>query len=286
MITKYNFLKTLLLFVIGGVIFSSCQKVSRPALGDYPKDVPVTPTTALRFYAPFDSTTADDKQINIRFKDSISGYPSFFPPASLGYTAGVHGTAYQGTWDSYLTYLSPNDFVSTSESFTVAFWEKVNGAPQGNAAFMFNVPSSNGNWANTTMFLLLDWSNPVNNDLAILKFYIVDKTGADGWLTWEGGNRVPGIQDNNWHHLAFVYDASTSKMTLYVDGIANPNQPQWGSHGAANMDGSKVTGLNIGGRNTKDLGWGQDFGGGIDQFRMYNKALSAAEVQTLYNSKL
>lgn len=286
MITKNKFNKLLLLLAIGGSVFSSCQKMTRPALGDYPKDVPVTPTTALRFYAPFDSTKADDKQINIRFKDSISGYPSFFPSASISYINGIHGTAFQGTNDSYLTYLNPNDFAATAQSFTVAFWEKRDGAPNGNAAFVFNIGSSNGNWANTSMFLLFDWSNPATNDLAILKFYVVDKNLNDGWLTWEGANKVPGIQDNNWHHLAFVYDASTSKMTLYVDGVANPNQPQWGSHGAANLDGSKVASLNIGGRNVKDLGWGQEWGGGLDQFRMYNTALSAADVMALYNGKM
>jgi hypothetical protein len=279
-------LYVLLTGVISVMAMSSCQKMSRPTLGDYPQDKAVTPTTPLRFFLSFDSTAADDKQINIRFKDSISGYPSFFPSTSIGITSGIHGSAYQGNTEAYISYLNPNDFVSTSESFTVAFWEKINGAPSGNAAFIFNIPSSNGNWANTTMFLLLDWSNPVNNDLAILKFYVVDKNLGDAWLTWEGNNRVPGIQNNQWHHLAFVYNAATSKMTLYVDGVANPNQPQWGSHGAANMDGTKVTGLNVGGRNVKDLGWGQDFGGALDQFRMYNKALSAAEVQALFAGKM
>lgn len=264
----------------------SCQKMSRPTLGDYPKDHTVTPTTPLRFFVNFDSTTANDKQINIRFKDSISGYPSFFPNPSITYANGIHGTAYQGTNDTYLSYLNPNDFVSTAQSFTVAFWEKRNGAPSGNAAFVFNISSSNGNWANTTMFLLFDWSNPPNNDSAIIKMYLVDKGLNDAWLTWEGNNRVKGIQDNNWHHLAFVYDATTSNLTLYVDGIANSHVPQWGTHGAVNMDGSKVTGISLGGRNVKDLGWGQEWGGGLDQFRLYNKALSAAEVQSLYTSKL
>src|SRR5512143_4234311 len=81
---------TLLLAPVIAMGLSSCQKMSRPALGDYPKDVPVTPTTELRFYVPFDSTSPDDKQINIRFKDSISQYPSFFPDKSIGVANGVH----------------------------------------------------------------------------------------------------------------------------------------------------------------------------------------------------
>jgi hypothetical protein len=264
-----------------------CQKMEKPGLpSDYPQDHEVTPTTPLRFFLSFDSTKTEDQQLNIRFKDSISQYPSFFPASSITYSPGINGTAYDGPSDAYLSYVNVNDFVSTAESFTVAFWEKRNGAPDGNAAFLYNISSSNGNWANTTMFLLFDWSNPANNDSAIIKFYVVDKNVSDAWLTWEGPNRVPGIQDNNWHHLAFVYDAATSKMTLYVDGVANAHVPEWGGHGPVNMDGTKVSGFNLGGRNTADLGWGQEWGGGLDQFRMYNTALSAAEVQSLYTGKM
>ena len=263
-----------------------CQKMERPALGDYPQDQVVTPTTPLRFFLSFDSTDAADQQLNIRFKDSISGYPSFFPASSITYSGGINGTAYDGPSDAYLNYVNPNDFVSTAESFTVAFWEKRNGAPSGNAAFVYNITSTNGNWANTSMFLLFDWSNPANNDSAILKFYVVDKNVSDAWLTWEGPNRVPGIQDNNWHHLAFVYDATTSKLTLYVDGVPNAHVPEWTGHGPVNMDGTKVSGFNVGGRNLVDLGWGQEWGGALDQFRLYNTALTPAEVMSLVTGKM
>jgi len=276
----------LLMVPVAVVVISSCQKMTRPALGDYPQDHTVTPTTSLRFFASFDSTSPEDKQINIRFKDSISSYPSFFPAASISYTTGVHGTAYEGPSDAYLSYVNANDFISTAKSFTVAFWEKRNGAPVGNAAFVFDFPSSNGHWTVSSLFLLFDWSNPANNDSAILKLHVVDKDVNEGWLTWEGPNRVKGIQDNKWHHLAFVYDATTSKVTLYVDGVANSNVPQWDNHGAANMDASKLKGFSLGGKNVKDLGWGQDWGGELDQFRLYNAALSAAEVQALYNGKI
>ena len=264
-----------------------CQKMERPTLAsDYPQDHEVTPTTPLRFFLSFDSTSVDDQQINIRFKDSISGYPSFFPASSITYSGGVNGTAYDGPTDAFLSYVNPNDFASTAESFTVAFWEKRNGAPDGNAAFVYNISSSNGNWANTSMMLLFDWSNQKNNDSAIIKMYVFDKNSNEGWLTWEGPNRVPGIQDNNWHHLAFVYDAATSKLTLYVDGVPNGHVAEWTGHGPVNLDGSKVSGFNVGGRNTADLGWGQEWGGALDQFRLYNTALSAAEVQSLFTGKM
>jgi hypothetical protein len=286
MLRRKDLLK-IMAVAIPALAILGCQKMERPTLSsDYPQDHQVTPTTPLRFFLSFDSTTSEDQQINIRFKDSISGYPSFFPASSITYSGGINGTAYDGPTDAFLSYVNPNDFVSTAESFTIAFWEKRNGAPSGNAAFVYNITSTNGNWANTSMFLLFDWSNPANNDSAILKLYVVDKNVSDAWLTWEGPNRVPGIQDNNWHHLAFVYDAATSKMTLYVDGVPNGHVPEWAGHGPVNMDGTKVSGFNVGGRNTTDLGWGQEWGGALDQFRLYNTALSAAEVQSLFTGKM
>lgn len=265
-----------------------CQKMDRPELGDYPKDTPVTPTTSLRFFLPFDSTSPDDKQINIRFKDSISGYPSFFPNSSISIVPGVKGTAFQGTSSTVLKYINTNDFVATAQSFTVAFWAKRNGRPEGDAQFAFAIPSSNGHWAGTTMMLLFDHGGAgATNANAVLKFVVVDKNMADVWFEWAGdNNKVPGIQDNNWHHLAFVYDATTSGMTLYVDGVKHPHVPKWGTHGAANMDASKVTGFNLGGRPKEDLGWGKSWDGGLDQFRLYNAALSAAEIKALFDSKM
>ncbi len=271
------------------VAVTGCQKMSRPALGNYPGDKNVTPATALRFYVPFDSVSAASSQLNIRFMDSISGYPCFFPASGIKAIPGIRGTAYSGTNSTFLNYYNSNDFVQTSKSFTVAFWEKRNGIPNGNASFVFTIPSSNGQWGSYgfSMFLLFDWGTWTPASDAIVKFYMVDDNcKCDTWLTWEGSNKVPGVQDNNWHHMAFVYDATTSKLTLYVDGVANPNVPQWGSHGDMKMDGTKATGLNIGGNtNIKDMGWGQNWDGGLDQFRMYNKALTAAEVSALYSGK-
>jgi len=96
MIIKNRFFNTASVFLIVLGAMTSCKKLDRPALGDYEKDRVVVPTTPLRFFVNFDSTSAEDNQINIRFKDSISGYPSFFPDASLSYGPGVHGTALVG----------------------------------------------------------------------------------------------------------------------------------------------------------------------------------------------
>jgi len=262
------------------ILVVSCQKMTRPALGDYPKDAN-PPGGPLKFYAAFDGTTSNALMNAV---DSIrADFPSNNPLQSGD---GVSGKAIIGNGTDFIKYAGANDFISTAGSFTISLWEKRNGIPKGNSAFFFCFASSNGYWAGASMFGLFDWGS--NNDSAAIKIDVVDANVSDNWFQWIGANAVHGIMDNQWHHLAFVYDAGTSIMTLYVDGTANPNTQSWGSHGAANMDNSKITEFDVAGNsNIPNMGWGQNWeaGNAIDQFRLYGTALKADEVKALYTNK-
>jgi hypothetical protein len=272
-----------LLFILVTVTLWSCQDLGRPDLGSYPKDAN-PPGGPLKFYAAFDGSTTN---VLMNAVDSIrANFPTSNPMSSI---EGISGKAIQGDGNTYVTYAGPNDFGGTASSFTIAFWEKRNGIPNGNASFVFTIPSGNGQWGDYgfSMFLLFDWGTWTPATSATVKFYMVDdKTKSDTWLTWEGPNRVPNLQDNNWHHMAFVYDATASTLTLYVDGAANSNVPSWSPHGSISINASQIQALNIGGnKNIKDMGWGMNWDGGLDQFRMYNTALTAAQVQALFTGK-
>ena len=71
---------------------------------------------------------------------------------------------------------------------------------------------------------------------------------------------------NTWTHLAFTYDGATEK--LYVNGVLVTSRAQTGAISAANGV------LHIGG----DSVWGEHFQGLIDEVRVYNRALTAAEI--------
>ena len=268
--------------IIAVMAFNGCQKMERPELGEFDEDRLVTPTTPLRFYVNFDSTTADDKQINIRFKDSISGYPSFFPHNSIQVVPGVRGTAYKGNLDENLKYLNTNDW-GKSTSFTIAFWEKKNGINDKDAEFLMSIPSTAGHWSNSNMLLIFDHKGAGSTpDSSVIKLMVAEIGNGDHWFELTGNNRMAGVTDNQWHHLAFAYDETTSQMKIYKDGALYSTQT-WAGHGAIKMDHTKATGFYLGGKTTD---WGKAFNGSIDQFRLYNKALSAAEVQDLYSKKL
>jgi len=89
--------------------------------------------------------------------------------------------------------------------------------------------------------------------------------------TSDRGVRGPSaIPLNTWTHLATTYDGAN--MRFYVNGVLAGTTAGTGTINAANGA------LRIGGNNSAPLGLGEFFKGLIDEVRVYNRALSAAEI--------
>ena len=86
---------------------------------------------------------------------------------------------------------------------------------------------------------------------------------------------VASINDGNWHHVVAVRNADTA--TLYIDGIQDGTNTAGGTIG----DLSNTIGFKIG-RSDHSAG-PYYFPGSIDDVRIYNRVLTAAEVLSLYN---
>ena len=267
------------------VMLISCQKMDKPVLGDYAKDAN-PPGGPLAFYVAFDGTTANPLMNAV---DSIRA--AFASENTFASMDGIKGKAVQGSKNNFVKYAKPNDWAKNATSFTVSFWFKKDGQTLNNKGgngpeYIMSFPSSNGHWSGANLFLMLEGDNAA----CAVKFMIADKTVSDNWFTWESAEqKLPGILDNKWHHMVLVYSASTSGMTLYLDGVANPNVKTWGTHGNINIDESKITEMRVGrgpanGTDTDD--WlASSWRGGIDQLRMYTTPLTASEVSALYTNK-
>jgi len=83
------------------------------------------------------------------------------------------------------------------------------------------------------------------------------------------------LQNNKWYHLVATYDGSIIK--LYVNGVQEPTTLSYS--GTLTFPTSTI---NIGIWITSDI---RPFNGLIDQVRIYNRALSPAEIQQHYNSR-
>jgi glucose/arabinose dehydrogenase len=85
-----------------------------------------------------------------------------------------------------------------------------------------------------------------------------------GDLSTSGANALPV---NTWSHLAMTWDGTTQR--LYVNGTQTASRAVGGT--LVNSTGA----LRFGGNNV----WGEWFSGRLDEIRIYNRALTAGEVQ-------
>ncbi len=98
---------------------------------------------------------------------------------------------------------------------------------------------------------------------------------ADGWSVPDA-RTTEGFNDGLWHHAAAVYDRD-GVIRIYVDGVskATSGSIKW----IGNVNNSEP--FTIGDRN--DPGHHYYFDGTIDDVRIYDRALSAEEIEELYH---
>ena len=283
---KNKFLFFVCMVLIAG-LWSGCQKMNKPELGNYPKDT--NPSDGpLKFYAAFDGTSSN---VLMNAVDSIkANFPLDNPLASVD---GIRGKGIQGASKKFIKYGSFNSWTGSS-SMSVSVWFKKNGQTTNNLGgngpeYIMSLRAQGGfHWSDAVFFLFLEG----NNTACAVKSEVVTTSG-DTWFTWEGGQSIAGLCDNNWHHMVWTYDETNSSCKLYIDGVQNPNVRTWGNHGALKLATSKVSEYRVGRgpRNDSDGdgegGWLQSsFKGQMDQLRLYGKALSASEVQALFAGRM
>jgi len=178
--------------------------------------------------------------------------------------AGKFGTgcSFDGTDDYVSLGTYANGSVMTKDTFTVSAWFKTSAiARQEIIRF--------GSWTGNQRI----WGMAVNSS-----GYIYGETGALGGSTVTGSTSVA---DGNWHQAIITKSGTTSvdKFVLYLDGktIGEVATPQ---AGAVNSGLYITVGVASFVSTPNDNNY---FNGTIDGARIYNRALSPAEVQSLYN---
>lgn len=264
---------TLIILAMSVVIFS-CQKMTRPALSDYPKDAN-PPGGPLKFYTAFDGTTTD-KLMNA--VDSVRAtFPSDNPLASV---TGISGKAIQGNGSKAVKYPSANDFKGVT-SCTISMW--VNNTVNSNTELYFSLVDKDY-WHSSSAFLLVE---NAAIDKCTFKFALMDH-----WVEYTNQSFNKPLFNGQWHHLAFTYDETSSKLRIYFDGTEVPTPGNSGNFGIGKLNLKNASNLVLGGWNKHASidgptdSWISGFSGKMDQFRLYGKALSATEILALYNSKL
>ncbi len=179
-----------------------------------------------------------------------TGNGSTFVTGKVGQAVDING----GT-----QYVSlPTGIVSGMTNFTIATWVKLDTTATWRRIFDF------GSSTTVNMFL-------VPTAGSTIRFAIT--TGGNG--AEQRINGTSALSTGVWHHVAVTLNGATG--TLYVDGVSV------GTNTAMTLNPSSMgsTTLNyIGKSQYAD----PNLDGQIDQFRIYNRALSAAEVLALFQT--
>ncbi len=273
--------KTYSCLALSLLVLGSCQKMDRPDMGDYPEDA-TSPGGTLSFYAAMDGTGSDN------LRNAVDSIRALFPASNtLTSTEGASGAAMKGGASTAIVYPSANQFVKAT-SFTVSLWIKH--TESGRTEFLFGLQDDRYDWSHSSLFMMMEHGSPTE---ATVKVGVMDQ-----WMEWPDSHKFPRpIMDGSWHHFAVAYDEVSSKLSWYFDGALVPDAPASATdvknsgnpRGALDFSPSKK--FVIGGWN-KQAGltgptddWVNGFSGSLDQVRLYNTALTADEINSLYVSK-
>ena len=268
-----------------GLLFSACQKLEIPPLGDYPEDPPPPPYSILKSYFTFDNTDRDTGQYRLPVTS-----------ANITYVTGISGQAAQIGDAGYIVSTKLADSIKTIGSFSLAFWMK--GAPgpvQNGAQGIFAISNGDQFWGNLEIFLE-NYDDATDPNAAWIKIHLFNANVTGGGEEWIADDNTK-LKDvlGKWTHIALTYDATTSKLTLYKDGMPTAVADKvLGGGNYGNVRFAAVTGLVLGSfafqtdpslTNHGPEGWAKSFNGALDNFRIYNVAISAADVMSLYTNK-
>ena len=173
-------------------------------------------------------------------------------------TEGKFGFA--GAFNGSSSYMQVNSIFSSNPSaFSVSVWFKT---------------TSNGNILEIGSSSISSAQNRIQLYNGTL--YVSLNGGNGGFAT----TSATGLQDGNWHHIVAVWDdgSVTNGIKIYIDGASTPT-----AQANSTQSFNSTSTLFIGANNDYSAGIRQYFDGTIDQIRIYDSVLSAADVSTLYN---
>ena len=150
-----------------------------------------------------------------------------------------------------------NNPSNNSSTFSVSLWFKTNGH-SGTATIINNGGANSGEKGYALRILSSGYLRFGTNELSSA---FTSDISVD-------------YADNNWHHVAISYNKGT--YDIYVDDVLKAN----GTNGTFVSTATRPTWIGQFSYTPSNI---EFFNGQIDQVRLFNKAISAAEVTTLYN---
>ena len=291
--------------ILMSVAFNACKDDKKD-----PVDPKVDPSTIaadnLIAYFPFDGN-GNDEIGNLT--------PSNAATSKVTYPDGRRGKSFEGAPDgsvSGLLYALPaNSKLRDLKAFSFSIWMKMvpntietTDAPE---QMVFHVDGT-GDWIWGNLFFLQHRNWPLGETERDLKFAEMDcyfwKEDATVWKGQRGnGWFLDVVTTPQWRHIICTYDNVSSEFHAYVNGIhvtAFDGTPYTGVNRLQEEDGAPLGDLKftnaehlaigawcdrLRGESLVDDAWAASFKGQLDEFRIYDRALTATEAKELYDAE-
>ena len=159
----------------------------------------------------------------------------------------------------------PHEVLDGLRDVSISFWLKT--TRSGSQAVL-----SAANRSNDNELIVYLW------DQGTIHFFSHGRQGQqDSWCEV----RIPPVADGRWHHIVLVRNAGEGNTGIYVDGVGQTDRCGSLEYRALSVEAGGL----ILGQEQDRLGGGFDpnqaLNGSLDDLRIYDRALSAAEVRIL-----
>jgi hypothetical protein len=266
--------KNVLLMIAGSIVLTSCYKSFDPksyrptfTVGGYSTSAEIGAGHLVGYWA-FDGSNID----------SVSGAEA--TSVNTGFTTGFKGQAMQGAANGYVISDLPAA-IKNVKSFTIDFW--INTAQNTNGIITpICISNDDDFWGALDIF----YENGSTASSANLKVHYGWEQ-SNNWFT-TGFLANPW---NAWQNIAITYDAATSTFNMYQGGslVTGGNLSVAGLGDAAFVSGAnKIIFGTEQFQCTPSLGtaggvqsWADYLKGQLDEVRIYDVALTAADLQAL-----
>ncbi|MEL1254569.1 LamG-like jellyroll fold domain-containing protein [Flavobacterium sp. DGU38] len=289
-----KYISILLVSFATSAVFVSCEdsidKENKPIpyepIGGYENSDEVAAAHLVSKFS-FDGTIDDSK-------NGITGGTG----TNVSYDAGIKGSAYKGSTSSFIAYDNVASSVVNLKSITVSMWIKTD-QHTGGAQSLFMLPKKTDFWGN--IFSLIE-SGSSNTSMFLKNHIQRDVTPSIDWsgqFVEHNGDNILKNMYGSWKQIVWSYNGTSSTYSIYVDGqkIVLPvsiskryaSDPTKGGGPFGELASSEVSKFIIGGYQQHlgapwgaPDGWMLNYTGLMDEFRIYDVALTDNEVSALY----
>ena len=236
--------------------------------------------------------------------DGIEMKSNTSPSASVGatYSEGIKGQGVTLT-NGYLAYPEIAAMGATMPSMSISLWGKIsnNGGDDGHPTMMFSLGRP-ADWAGNINLMAETGWQPATSDSLTVKGYvqikkddgsvngqdIINKIKATPEELTDGHTPFANKNGGQWAHYVLTWEANTGLFKLYANGVKISNVKWESRNGGSALPLNFFTPTKpvIGTFATVVAGtpdaWQRAMNGQLDEIRVWKKALSAADINSLY----